>query len=137
MKPSQIYLAALIIIELVLSFYIYYSISTHMPFCIIGKGCDAVQNSYYGNIFGMQVSLFGTIAFALLFILYLYAHKSYKRYRFFLACTSIGALFSLYFLYLQISIIKSICSSCVIIDGLMIFIFVWSLKEFLKLRKYY
>ncbi len=135
-KPFQIYLGALILIEAILSFFVYTQIRAHKPFCILGNGCNIVQNSAYSSIFGINVSLFGTLCFAALFVLYVWAHNNQQRYRWYLAAVVLGSLVSLYLLILQFFIIKSVCSSCVVIDILMLIIMGLSFYEY-GLRKSY
>ena len=137
MKPFQIYLAMLIIIELILSVYIAHGQYINEILCIGGKGCALVQSSDYGEFLGVKTSVWGVIAFTFLFIFYGWAHNSYKRYRFFLAATLLGSLASVRFLAIQAFILKTYCTSCLIADFLMLVIAVLSYVEFCKLRKYY
>ena len=137
MKPSQIYLAMLIIIALIMTTAIAYTASISSELCIGGSDCTTVQNSKYGSLLGIKVGVWGMIAFTVLFILYGWAHNSYRRYRIYFTATLIGALASLAFIAIQAFMLKQWCSSCLIVDTLMILIAVLSYREFSALRKYY
>lgn len=137
MKPFQIYLIAIILVECILATSLYFASLDGTAFCLSGESCTKVQNSEYGTIAGIKVSLFGAIIFAALAIFYYYSRNSYKRYRFFFAATLLGAAMSTYFIVVQLFVLDSICSSCMIIDGLMYVITIMAAIEFYKLRKYY
>ena len=137
MKPFQIYLAMLIVIELILSAYVTYGNYTSADLCILGGNCTAVQSSVYAQFLGIKTSVWGIISFTLLFVLYGWAHNSYKHYRLYLAASLLGALLALQFLAVQAFILHQFCSSCLVIDTLMLIIFALSLYEFHGLRKYY
>ena len=137
MKPSQIYLSTLIILALIATTYIAYTASQGTEVCILGSDCKSVQNSEYGSFLGVKVSVWGMIAFTLLFILYGWAHNSYKRYRIYISTALFGALISLVFITIQAFILEKWCSSCIVVDVLMLIIAFRSYVEFRKLRKYY
>ncbi|MBS3089990.1 hypothetical protein J4461_03900 [Candidatus Pacearchaeota archaeon] len=137
MKPFQIYLAALIAINLILSLYLVYSDSSSNAFCIIGKNCDSVQNSAYGNLFGVKLSWIGVVAFTFLLILYYLSHRSYTRYKLFAASALLGAILAAYFIIIQAFVLKQVCSSCIVIDAVMLIITGMSVYEYCLLRKYY
>ncbi len=124
----------LILIELLLSIYlVYYQDSA---FCLKGFSCAEVQNSSYAQLFGIKLTYFGLLAFAALFIvnaLTLYTeHKRIKQLL--MLMVSLGALFSIYFLSIQFFILKKVCSSCLLIDGLMILILLISIYEYKKYK---
>jgi len=125
----------LIIVNVVLAFYSYLSSVNGAIFCVAGGDCGAVQNSEYGKMFGMKVSLLGTGAFILLLIAYSFALRHRDFYIFFVLATLLGTIFSIYFIYLQIAIIKQICSSCIAVDIIIIAIFFLSLHEFVNYKK--
>lgn len=93
--------------------------------CVLGSDCVLVQNSDYGKIFGVSVSLFGVVAFGVLLILTFFGLKRGSRsYNLFSIFTLIGAVFAAYFLFLQFFVIRKLCFNCIIIDFLMLVIFV-------------
>ncbi len=137
LKPFQIYLAMLIILSLIATTYIAYTASQGNELCILGGDCKSVQNSKYGQLLSIKVSNWGMVAFTLLFILYGWAHNSYKRYRFYFAATLLGALASFSFIAIQALVLQQWCSSCLVVDTLMLAIVFLSYLEFRKLKKYY
>lgn len=98
------------------------------------SSCHAVQNSIYGFMFGIPVSLFGIIAFGLLgiffYILLNYGRKIGVRrwishnneWLFgFVAIAMIGgSIFSLWLLYVQFYVLAVTCAYCLWVDSVMI-----------------
>ncbi|MDP3992177.1 MAG: vitamin K epoxide reductase family protein [Nanoarchaeota archaeon] len=91
--------------------------------CDPGKGCDVVNNSAYGSTFGVSNSFYGIIIFSFMILLTVFHMKkpsSHTR-RIIHAAVILGAAIALYFLYLQLFVIRVFCSFCLIIDfGLLI-----------------
>jgi uncharacterized membrane protein len=85
--------------------------------CPILDGCNAVINSPYSRVFGMPMSYFGFIYY--LFMFGLAARLAYEpsskilRFRAILYA-ALGAISSIYFIYLQLGFIHEICSYCLI-----------------------
>lgn len=110
-------------------------------YCILGPGaesCNAVQNSIYGSFLGVKVSYVGFVAFVVLGALYL-GGRPHWRYRensfeLFLFAAALGSLFSLYLLIVQIFILGSICSTCVVIDVCMLVLCGFAFVEWKKRR---
>lgn len=134
MKPFNIYLAALILIEIILSAWVSYGGSVGIASCIAGSSCASVQSSQYAYFLGVKTSVWGIAAFTLLFILYGISYLSVRRYRFYLAATLLGSLIALYFISLQLFVLKQLCSSCLVVDTLMLLITTLSLYEYRMLR---
>mgnify|MGYP001609963985 CR=1 FL=1 len=84
--------------------------------CYIFEGCDKVTTGPYSVIFGIPVSLLGVIYYFSVFITTILYFDT--KGNFFLRALSIfpvaGFLASLWFLYLQLFVIKAICFYCVI-----------------------
>jgi uncharacterized membrane protein len=80
--------------------------------------CYVVQTSEYEKTLGINNSYFGLIAFPILLIL-AFSHikdpKKYKKQMIILGIIG-GALFAIYFLYLQFFVIKALCRYCMIVD---------------------
>jgi len=85
--------------------------------CPILDGCNTVINSPYSRVFGTPMSYFGFIYY--LFMFGLAARLAYEpfssslRFRAILYA-ALGAISSVYFLYLQIGYIREVCSYCLI-----------------------
>jgi len=82
--------------------------------CSLLSGCQEVLNSAYSNIFGIPVALFGIIFYlVILFSSLLYIqHKNKIAINILAYLPTLGLLFSIFLIYLQIFIIKSICIYC-------------------------
>jgi uncharacterized membrane protein len=80
--------------------------------------CYVVQTSEYEKTLGINNSYFGLIVFPILLIL-TFSHirnpKKYKKQIIFLGIMG-GALFAIYFLYLQFFVIKALCRYCMVVD---------------------
>jgi uncharacterized membrane protein len=101
--------------------------------CPILDGCNAVINSPYSRVFGTPMSYFGFIYY--LFMFGLAARLAYEpssnnlRFRAILYA-ALGAVSSVYFMYLQIGYIREICSYCLISAAtsfLLLFATLWHL----------
>jgi uncharacterized membrane protein len=85
--------------------------------CPILDGCNTVISSPYSRIFGVPMSYFGFIYY--LFMFGLAARLAYEpfsnnlRFRAILYA-ALGAVSSIYFMYLQLGFIREICSYCLI-----------------------
>jgi len=134
-KKFDIILGFLILAEIALSIYIGISANGNTAFCSIGTDCEAVQNSIYGTIFGIKLAWFGVLCFSILFILFLIARIRKKLYWMFGAASLIGAVFAVYFIGLQLFILKKFCNNCIIIDSIMILMFIIMVFEYLDFKK--
>jgi uncharacterized membrane protein len=78
------------------------------------SGCNTVAQSTYSHFFGIPLGVYGVIYYAVVFIicaiLYTTHHPPLTRLLFILGV--IGALFSFYFVGLQIFVIKAVCVYC-------------------------
>ena len=92
--------------------------------------CYIVNNSEYAGTIGIKNCYFGLIAFFILIILSLIHLREPEKYKKQLIGTAliIGSIFALYFIYLQLFVIKACCQYCMVIDigtllALAIFVF--------------
>ncbi len=90
---------------------------------ICSKGCDLVQTSKYAYTFGIKNSWYGVVIFLALMIMVTY-YKAEKKPRLRHAIHTgliIGSLIAIYFLYLQMYVLRSYCKYCLVVDiGLLI-----------------
>jgi len=86
--------------------------------CGVKSGCETVQNSQYTSTLGIKNDYLGVAAFLLLLILTISHIKYPRKYKstFIFLGLLIGTLFALYFIYLQIFVIKAFCTYCLIAD---------------------
>ncbi len=107
---------AVFIISLISSIVLFSNSSTGI--CQPGNGCDIVNNSNYGSTLGVKNSFYGIIVFSFMILLTIFhISRPNKHTRRMLHLAVIfGSLVSLYFLYLQIFVIKAFCEFCLIVD---------------------
>lgn len=133
LRNTLLVLIVLLVIFAGVNFYL-----SNSSTCIVGNttSCSDVQNSQYGKILGIKVSLIGLIAFIFLLLVYIGSIKEgkYKNnfYEIYLISVIIGFLAAIYFISLQIFIIKATCINCMIIDSIMLLV---ALLTFLDYRK--
>ena len=101
--------------------------------CDPGKGCDVVNSSVYGKTLGVSNSLIGIFIFSFMILLTLFHIKkpnNHARKVIHLAVI-LGSIVALYFLYLQLFVIKAICNFCILVDvGLLVsLVFMFYLLE--------
>ncbi len=116
----------LILFEIIITMYLLYSGGGDSFLCDFTSSCSVVQNSIYGEIFGFKVGWFGLMGFVALLYFYFLALTEKRVRVFYLALSFIGAIFAVYFIYLQFFVLKAICSICLIIDFTMLVIFAFS-----------
>jgi len=102
--------------------------------CAVFNGCDTVLNSSYALVWGVPVALLGAGFYftVLVFSLFILSGWEELKKPIFLL-SMVGVLTSLYFLYLQIFVIKEFCFYCLISVFATAGIFIFSL--FLPKRK--
>lgn len=105
--------------------------------CSIWFGCHKVLKSSYADIFGIPIALFGVVYY--LFILFsalAYWQSAKNIFANILAfIPSLGFLFSLYLVYLQLVVIKYICIYCMLSALSSTLIFILSLIIFRQYKK--
>lgn len=91
--------------------------------CIIGGGCDTVNNSPYGSTLGIKNSVYGIFIFSFMVLVTLIHMNKPTRHtrRLIHLAVIIGSIIALYFLYMQFFVIKVFCIYCLIVDfGLLV-----------------
>ena len=105
----------LILFEMGMCIWIIHQESNQANVCVIGRSCEEVQNTKYGSILGIKLPMIGLVAFIFLGL-------SLFNKKLFLILSSGGSIFSVYLIFIQLFILKQICSSCSIIDVTMLLI---------------
>lgn len=97
--------------------------------CSILAGCDKVTASVYATIGDVPVALLGVLYYAAIFLLGMwYAYSQQKDILDFAAkFTVVGFLMSVWFVYLQLAVIKAICFYCMISAATSTLLFVTSI----------
>src|SRR3990167_7905340 len=102
----------------------------------IASDCGKVLRSSYSIMFGIPLAVIGVFQYSLLLIatiaLIIFRKKVFAYWIIFQSL--IGAIFSLYFMYIQLVILKSICIYCTLSALISFVIFFLSCKIFLKER---
>ena len=87
------------------------------PTCNILKGCEQVATSSYSSFFGIVPVAFVGVAYYLflfIFTVYIWERQRAHLFNYLILISTIGFLGSLYFLYLQIVVIRALCLYCLI-----------------------
>lgn len=82
--------------------------------CVVGGGCETVQESEYAEIAGAPVALLGLIEYAVILALVAWDSPTARLGAAMLAL--VGFLFGMYLLALQLFVIDAICVWCVAND---------------------
>lgn len=84
--------------------------------CYIFEGCDLVTTSKYSVFFGIPVSLFGAVyyVFILLAALFYLDTKKNAVLKILKYTPVAGLLASIWFLFLQLFVIKAVCFYCIV-----------------------
>lgn len=112
-------LVALALIGFVDSWYLAQSAATNTALvCDIDglDGCNTVANSPYSRVFGVPLADFGLVFYGVLLLASVAGFRLSNR-RFFrglLALAIVGALLSVYFVYVQFMLIEAVCIYCLI-----------------------
>lgn len=104
------------------------------------SGCETVLTSSYSAIFGIPVSLLGALYYFLIavgMVTYLDS-KNTKLLKWVLFATVLGLLCSVWFVILQLFIVKAICQYCMISAGTSALLFIlacFTMKKYSKGRE--
>jgi uncharacterized membrane protein len=109
------WLAGLAAAGLLLSAYLLATRAAHAPvYCPLGSGCDVVQSSRYGAVFGIPVSALGVGYYAVLLALGARMMEQVRRWGLALPVALAGLAASVIFTVVQRTAIHATCSLCVL-----------------------
>lgn len=116
------------VIGLSISLYLtYVYTSDKVALCLSGGGCATVQYSPYAWLVGIPIPTLGAGAYLLLILLgFLAGRQSERQETLLLALfgvSLVGLLFSAYLTYLELFVIKAICTWCVISGVIQLVVF--------------
>ena len=103
-----------------------------VPPCGITAGCETVLTSQYSDIFGIPVALLGAIFYLMIAIgclIYLES-KNQKIIKYTFLFSIFGFIAALWFVFLQIFILKAYCVYCLFTAGISASIFILSYTTF-------
>lgn len=127
------------LIGLALALFLAYEYAQPQPIgCPLYAGnsanpCETVRQSEYSKLFGIELPYWGTIFFVLLiaslvaylikkeFFLKKFKEKTIDTY--FLVLTLFGLVFETYYFFLQVFVIKAVCTWCVMVWAVVLTIF--------------
>lgn len=143
MRPiSKLLLGALVLLALLGFIDATYLTAEHLrgvvPPCTVVSGCDTVLTSRYASFIGLPVAGFGMLYYgALLIMLIIYIDTGSRRiFRWACWLTLIGLSGSIYFLVLQVFILKAYCFYCLMSAGISITLFILGIVGLLSSRPY-
>ncbi len=108
-----------------------------VPPCSLTSGCEDVLTSSYSTLAGIPVALLGALYYLAVMIgLFIYIEsENLNILKMALLLTSIGFVFSVFFVFLQVFIIKSLCMYCLISALTSILLFAISTYIFPRYRE--
>ena len=130
-------LLLIFLISLISSIILLSTSNGDSSFCKTDGGCNSIQNSKYAYLFGISNSIYGIFIFAFLSLTtFIEIIKPTQIKRLLIDSGAIiGFLIALYFIYLQIFIIKAFCKFCLIIDFGRIIAFILIVAKKIKIKK--
>lgn len=110
---------ALALIGLIDAFYLSYATYTATSLeCLLLEGCNAVAASPYSRLFGMPLSYLGVLYYigVLGIGTYIILHGAQNRrlMSLMLAFTILGGLMSIWFVWVQVTLIRALCVYCLV-----------------------
>jgi uncharacterized membrane protein len=93
--------------------YLYYN-KAETSFCVTGSSCDIVRLSGYSSIDGIPVSLIGLIGYFGLFIITVSNIPDRIKWLTLYFISLPGLVFSIYLTYVEVFVLKAICSFCLL-----------------------
>ena len=117
-------------------------LTNNQTMCLQGNGdCWTVNISEYSSVYGIPVSIFGLLAYALLLVLVfpleIRGISTTFRHQMAFGIAFAGFIFSIYLTYLEIAVIKAVCPFCVISAVMMTVLFICTLLRLVKDRSEY
>ncbi len=109
-------------------------LGTPLP-CVITAGCETVTTSQYATMAGIPVALLGAIYYLAILILSAYALAiNSKLIKLAAYLTPIGFLASIYFIALQLFVIKALCIYCLVSAATSTLLFILGIVVIKKLK---
>ena len=93
--------------------YVYYN-QAETSFCVTGSSCDIVRFSGYSSIDGIPVSLIGLVGYFGLFIITVSNISERTKWLTLYFISLPGLVYSIYLTYVEVFVLKAICSFCLL-----------------------
>ncbi|MDR3465298.1 MAG: vitamin K epoxide reductase family protein [Xanthobacteraceae bacterium] len=119
MSRTPLLILALSLVGIAIAFYDSYMVYHHQPLWCPPpiSGCNDVAQSPYSRIFDLPIGYFGVVYYLDVFglaVLIVLDRSSLVLKAALLAIAATGVIFSIYFAYLQISLIQAFCIYCLL-----------------------
>ncbi|MDO8750759.1 MAG: vitamin K epoxide reductase family protein [Dehalococcoidia bacterium] len=92
--------------------------------CLVGSGCDAVQSSAYATIAGVPVALVGLLGYGVILLAVVGRPRLRNQGLWLYAGALAGFVFSTYLTFVELFVIRAVCSYCIFSYGLITLILV-------------
>jgi uncharacterized membrane protein len=128
---------ALTIIGLLVSMYMtIYKVTSNESMCIGSSGCSEVNASPYSEVNGIPVAVLGVVGYvAILALLFLEQRPGILQQNgtlMFFGISLMGFLFTLYLIFVEVSLIKAYCPFCLTSQAVMTIIFIISVVRLIR-----
>ena len=128
---------ALAIIGLLVSIYMtIYKITSNDSMCIGSGDCKTVNASRYAEVYGIPVAVLGVAGYAaILAVLFLERRPGFFQQNgtmLFFGLSLTGFLFTLYLIFVEVSLIKAYCPFCITSQTVMTVIFIISVIRLVR-----
>jgi uncharacterized membrane protein len=112
---SGTWLAVVAGLGVILSVYLLYvAVTDARAYCPAGSGCDAVLSSRYSRLFGIPIPLAGLAFYWALLGVTIWPMEHARRTRLLIPLAAAGVAASAMLLAVQLSVIRALCSLCVV-----------------------
>lgn len=123
---TSLIIIVLSVLGLAISAYLtfLYLNNKNVAFCVTGSDCDVVRESIYAKFLGIPVSVVGIVGYSGIILFSLISLTKKSKWLLLYILSLGGFAFSVYLTYLELFVIKAICSFCVISAILITAIFI-------------
>lgn len=117
--------------------YVLQSFIRQTPIVCVNTGCELVRKSPYGYILGIPVPGVGLVGYSLLALFAFLQTTTEKKELLYgiLGISTFGVLFVTWFTYMELFVIKAVCTWCAISAVNMVVIFIYAVKIYLLGKK--
>ncbi|TSD03453.1 MAG: vitamin K epoxide reductase [Parcubacteria group bacterium Athens0714_16] len=105
--------------------------------CLLVEGCDIVLTSQYSVILGIPVPILGFLYYFSIFCFAVFSFVKRKEIvlKYLSVFSIVGFLMSIWFVYLQIFVIKALCTYCLLSTFLSVSLLIFGIIFFVNFRK--
>ncbi len=122
------------LLGVLIAIYVFQSFVRQAPIVCVNSGCETVRKSASSYIYGIPVPGVGLVGYSIIAILaFLRTTQSKNKFQFLkgiLGMSTFGVLFVSWFTYMELFVIRAICTWCAISAVNMVAIFLLTLKSY-------